>query len=41
MIDATKGTELPAAAPKPPSPSTEEQSRADKAEAVSGIMPSK
>ena len=29
-----KGTELPAAAPNPPSPSAEAQSRADEAEAV-------
>ena len=29
-----KGTELPAVAPKPPSPSTEAQSRADEAEAI-------
>ena len=34
MIDAMKGTELPAAAPKQPSPKTEAQSRADEAEAV-------
>ena len=34
MIDAMKGTELSAAAPKPPSPSAEVQSRADEAEAI-------
>ena len=35
MIDAMKGTELPAAALKPPSPSAQAQSRADEAEAIS------